>query len=65
MAITNEEIEQFKALVLWCKANGVAALALGDMSVSLFPEIPKLTEFNIDDIKNQEEETELLYHSAR
>jgi hypothetical protein len=56
--ITEEEVKQFKELVIWSKQQGVAVLTLGKITVSFFPEQPKLAEFNLDELKAQEKQNE-------
>jgi hypothetical protein len=63
--ITEEDIKLFKELVIWSKSQGIAVLTLKGISVSFFPDPPKMAEFNLDELKQQESEEELMFHSVR
>ena len=67
LKLTNEDLEQVKSLILWAKTQNIAILTIKDLSVTFFPEAPKASEFNLDELKAQEKqsEEELILYSSR
>jgi len=62
--MTKENIELFKELIVWAQTQRVAAISVGDMSVTFFPKEPKFNASYLDELKSQENEEDLLFHSS-
>jgi len=53
-------VEQFKELVIWAREQNIASLSVNGATVSFFPNLPTLSDYNLEDVPQDK----LLFHSS-
>ena len=57
-------IEETKEFIMWCKTQGIAAITVGDVSVTFNPVAPTFDPNFIKELTDQEQYEKELFHSA-